>query len=651
MTPAALPAVGRGPSTRLRAAEGVLSHIVWMGVLLVLLTPFIVSPQTIFPFVVGKALYSRSLIEILFVCWVLLALLEPSYRPPRSRLLVLLAVVLGTAVLSACLGVSVQRSFWSTYERMLGVVDLAHWFAFAVVLVSMIRTSRDWRLLLFVYLLVGLTVALLAIGQYFVTDDKRATFTLGNPVILGTHLQMSVLIALGWLAFSFHRGASPSSGESAGKGHARRRRFPSLMHWTGRYFAACIVLIDLWALTLTGSRGALLALFAGLACLAALYLLLVSRWQSVRWSGMVKPAVLMGAALVVLLLALHVLESNLVGSNPLAGRLTDAPESVMKRLAAWRAGARGFADHPVFGWGPENYLVVLGRYGSGLGAWMQVHDHSHNKLVEELTTKGVVGLLGYLAMWLVLFHSVVRAGRDMHSERQVPVLFAGAALMGHFVQSLTAPDSTVGSLQFTLLFAFVVYLGSAGKDRVPAPEQDARVRPSDASPAGMLRHRAGHRGVRVLLVVGAVVLGGVCLSANQAVYSASRAIVHAIVSAEDSTAPPGRSRAYFERAIADFAPLANYPRLVLFRHVEDRWNTLRTEHPAESERMLALVNAEAAAAVASEPENWRIHVALARMYAEIGATEPEYRDEAERHRARASDLAPNRTEVRSLAVE
>ena len=651
MTPAALPAVGRGPSTRLRAAAGVLSHIVWLGVVMVLLTPFVVSPQTIFPFVVGKALYSRSLIEILFVCWVLLALLEPSYRPPRSRLLVLFAVVLGTAVLSACLGVSVQRSLWSTYERMLGVVDLAHWFAFAVVLVSTTRTARDWRMLLFVYLLVGLTVALLAIGQYFVTDDRRATFTLGNPVILGTHLQMSVLIALGWLASSFHRGASPSSGESAGKGHARGRRFP--MRWAGRCFAACIVLIDLWALTLTGSRGALLALLAGLVCLAALYLLLVSRWSFVIVrSGMVKPVVLPGAALVVvLLLALHVFEPNLVGSNPLAARLTDAPESVMNRLAAWRAGARGFADHPVFGWGPENYLVVLGRYGSGLGAWMQVHDHSHNKLVEELTTKGVVGLLGYLAMWLVLFHSVVRTGRDMHSGRQVPVLFAGAALMGHFVQSLAAPDSTVGSLQFTLLFAFVVYLGSAGKDRVPATEQDARVRPSDASPAGMLRHRAGHRGVRVLLAVGAVVLGGACLSANQATYSASRAIVHAIVSAEDSAVPPGRSRAYFERAIADFAPLANYPRLVLFRHVEDRWNTLRTEHPAESERMLALVNAEAAAAVASEPENWRIHVALARMYAEIGATEPEYRDEAERHRDRASDLAPNRTEVRSLAVE
>ena len=88
----------------LRTLEGVLSHVVWMGIVLILLTPFIVTPQTAFPFMVGKAVYSRVLIEIVFVCWGMLALLSPPYRPPRSWLLILLAVALGVAVLSACLG-------------------------------------------------------------------------------------------------------------------------------------------------------------------------------------------------------------------------------------------------------------------------------------------------------------------------------------------------------------------------------------------------------------------------------------------------------------------------------------------------------------------------------------------------------------------
>ena len=52
-----------------------------------------------------------------------LAVAHPAWRPPRSWLLAVLAAGLGVSVLSACFGVSVQRSLWSTYLRMQGVVD------------------------------------------------------------------------------------------------------------------------------------------------------------------------------------------------------------------------------------------------------------------------------------------------------------------------------------------------------------------------------------------------------------------------------------------------------------------------------------------------------------------------------------------------
>ena len=54
---------------------------------------------------------------------------------------------------------SPQRSLWSNYERMQGVVDQAHWFAFAVVLASMLRTGRDWRVLLALNLGAGSAMA------------------------------------------------------------------------------------------------------------------------------------------------------------------------------------------------------------------------------------------------------------------------------------------------------------------------------------------------------------------------------------------------------------------------------------------------------------------------------------------------------------
>ena len=72
---------------------------------------------------------------------------------------------MAVALLAGLFGVSFIRSIWSTYERMQGIVDLAHWLAFAVVLVSTLRTAANWRTLLNVNLAVSLFLALLGAGK------------------------------------------------------------------------------------------------------------------------------------------------------------------------------------------------------------------------------------------------------------------------------------------------------------------------------------------------------------------------------------------------------------------------------------------------------------------------------------------------------
>ena len=67
--------------------ESVLRAALFCTLGLLLLTPFVVTPSTVYPFIVGKALYSRTLIEIAFALWAVLALARPGYRPPRSWLL------------------------------------------------------------------------------------------------------------------------------------------------------------------------------------------------------------------------------------------------------------------------------------------------------------------------------------------------------------------------------------------------------------------------------------------------------------------------------------------------------------------------------------------------------------------------------------
>jgi len=105
--------------------ERVLLPAVLAGIALVLLTPLVWSPVAWHPFSVGKAVYARSLIAVLFALWTLLALARPNYRPPPTLVLFALLSGLAVAAISGAVGVSPQRSLWSTYTRMEGLVDAA----------------------------------------------------------------------------------------------------------------------------------------------------------------------------------------------------------------------------------------------------------------------------------------------------------------------------------------------------------------------------------------------------------------------------------------------------------------------------------------------------------------------------------------------
>ena len=96
------------------------------------------------------------------------------------------------------------------------------------------------------------------------------------------------------------------------------------------------------------------------------------------------------------------------------------------------------------------------------------------------------------------------------------------------------------------------------------------------------------------------------------------------------------------RGIDAFPPLAYQYRMYLFGLLGSNWARERARHPAEASRLLDWADREAAAALGAEPVNWRNEHALARMYAEVARTDPEYGEKARMHLARARELAPNR---------
>ena len=637
-----------GSGTAVLAAPGAraLRYAAQAGVVLLLLTPLIVSRDTIYLYVVGKALYWRTLVEIVFTVWAVLALWAPAYRPPRSWLLGLLGAGVACSLLSASFGVSPERSFWSTYERMLGVVNELHMLAFVIVVVSLFRgaarSGSALRMLMNVNLGTSAVVGLLAIGRFLELEmpfygalpelhSPSVGVPLGNPTWLAAFAVMNGTLALGFLVRSFLTGAV-----SPGR------------HWARLFWLAAAVL-NYVALALTSSRGALLGLACAVAFLAFGGLLAFTR---VRLWPLVLGFLAAAAIAIVFLLALPAFidphaSSRLTedGTEPIPIVGTYFPyRSARSRLVVWQAGLEGFAERPLLGWGPENFAAVFGKFQPGTVSRINIHDRAHNELIEQAATGGLLGVASYLGLWLFAFYVVLRAGRRLPPPERALALFAGAALVCSFVQGLTLFDTVATNLQYLLLICYVAWIevetrGASGR-RGGLAAVAAGWR---ASAADRLRTTIGKRVVGIsaplrLIVAGAAIaLLATGLWLNQRIWSAA------------STLGRGTAVAVLEEAIATFEPMAREARLSYFVEVYKNWRTLRVRDPAEAKRVLGVFDAQAKAAVAAEPENWLVHYFLAWTYLHVASSEPSYQAVAVDHIRRTYELAPRHNMLTSAS--
>ena len=610
---------------------------------LVLLLPLVMAPETVYPYVVGKALYARVLIALAFAAWAVLALARPAWRPPRSTLLLLLGLWAAVTALAAVFGVSPQRSVWSYYGRMQGLFDLAHWIAFAVVAASVLKTSRDWGWMLLANQAVGLATAAQAIagavapewfGSAASRHELQASGLMGNAGFLAAYMLAVAVLAAGFLARAAMR---PASAPAAIRAQRRRRRSPPpparKRRWPALCFHGGTLALALWALALAGSRGAMVGLAAG-GAFGALLLAFALPGVRVRIASLAAVGVLavLGAAVG------GVLAWRVATAGAEGGRMFDivflerltSPSSVTvsagSRFDNWRAGIEAFAERPLLGWGPDNYLAAAGRHlaadsGRHLaskGTANEGRDHAHNTLVEEAATKGVLGLAAWLALWGWTFVVSMSAVRRAEAGDRAVVAGVAGALAGWFVQSLTWFYFPAAWLVHLLPLAFLARCEAADVPAAPAK-------------TGLRRWRWP----RFALGAGALALAAGSLAANRAVYAGAAALYRA------ETGGSGRFMTELEASIHAFGPMATHPRILLFENVAPNWAVLRARYPDEAFRLLTWADGEAPKALVAEPYNWQLHHSLAHLYREVAKTEPGYGLLAESFHASALEVAPN----------
>ena len=361
-----------------------------------LLAPLLVVGGMFFPYVVPRNILFRVAVELGTSLLVFrLALGNARLDLRWDHTLIALGTFIIAMTISALVSPAPDHSLFGDFERMGGVWAWLHLALFFLLL----RTLEEpyLQIVLQAAVVVSVGVAVHAIlGSCF---SIAAPLTIiGNPGLLGGYLLMAIAICL-WMA----------------RGGVR--------HW---WLAVLPIGVLYGALLLAGNRSSVLGLAIG-GLVGSMFIAFRSRGPR-RWI----PALLVGGVLsATIVLAALVAKS---GSGCAPGTVP----TVVHRIAAtnfqgadairtiqWNAAIAGFLDRPIAGYGPENHHLVWSSHfdprSESLGA--DVFDRVHNQFLEILATTGLIGTLTFLALWLVIGHTLYRAySRRLLTDYGVAVL-------------------------------------------------------------------------------------------------------------------------------------------------------------------------------------------------------------------------------------
>ncbi len=417
-----------------------LKYTVLGGIFLTLLTPFIVTSSMFFPFITGKAFFFRIVVEIIFAAWLILALRDPQYRPQKSWLLYAYSAFMAALVLSTIFAINPEKSFWSNFERMEGLVTHLHLFAYFSVLISMVKTKQLWETFLNSALVIGLVqaayAALQVVGKAEIHQGSdRLSGTLGNADYLAVFALFQIFIA-GYF-FVKHYIAKQS-------------------RWM---LYAAVAFINFLVLFGTGTRMAIGALYLGLFVSAG-----ILGWR-MRGSLRKVSLIFLAVLIVVPVVFMSVRHTSVVQENVTMRRLADTVDNwegaISSRRYLWPMSWQGFKENPLLGWGPDNYNIVFNKfYDPHLWPQEKWFDRSHNVFLDWLITGGILGLVTYLSLFGIAFYYLYRLGRSdgrsgSNLEGAGTTAVFGGLLVAYFAQNLTVFDNLISYVFFFTILAWL----------------------------------------------------------------------------------------------------------------------------------------------------------------------------------------------------
>ena len=386
-------------------------------------TVIIVSRSTLFPFIVGKYVFFRIIVELALIsflfAWLKGETLINAYGKPKSvfwRQPLVIAVSVFTLIflLAGFFGYDPSASFWSNFERGEGGLQMLHLFIFFILLVLLFRDEKSWRKMLIIFILaafLAIVYGALASLQYIDVQYNEAgsiigggswykTFqsfvgpslqnaherfsgSFGNPAYLGTYM----IFALFFTAVLLSKTRINPNVQHKPK--LNPNKFAFYKNW----FLAGLVVIFLTALFFSKTRGALLGLGVGIVVGLIYFIFNLPK-------GRLKNIIL--TMLVVLIVGTGL--AFIYNSRGGGYRIFDinlGAQTFQTRILLWKQALKITAERPLLGWGPENFSIALEKhYLPQFDVWF---DRAHNVFFDYLAETGILGLLSYLGIFAVFY--------------------------------------------------------------------------------------------------------------------------------------------------------------------------------------------------------------------------------------------------------
>jgi len=438
--------------------------------LLSLLTPLILYRDLFFPFVSGKIIFFRFMVQGALFFSVAAFLLAPGreefqlsnkWRQP----IVLSVVIFALLYFFSCFwGYNVKVGLFSNFERGEGGLQMLHYLVFFILLVFLFRKPTDWRNLFVFSIIVSLLICLYGIGQYqeakcitlagadnlaiqachpgtFIGAQARISGTMGNPMYLGIYLFFNLFFLVMMLLQS-------------------KKTLLKII------LGGAVLVIGV-VILMSQSR----ALFVGIV--GSLLLLLPAGFVLSLMRGKMKP--FLRGVIVPGLGGLGVLGGIMLaaGAMPWGARYssmlsyTNILAALKDRLWVWKISATSMIERP-FGWGPENFPAAMDKYYDprlfGVESWF---DRVHNTFLDYAITGGAPLLLAYLSIFVCLCGPILKemkAGANDAKSMAMLFIFPFAA-MAYLIQGVTSFDVVTTYLMLFLFLAYSVFFFHGDRER------------------------------------------------------------------------------------------------------------------------------------------------------------------------------------------